>query len=132
MSSFDESLYYEEGEVIPAEHYVACEGAVHLAPLTDDKGILELYDLRKQCSVDYQIEISADGEYTLEIRYNSYRDAEISFSSRNGRQAFILPNTQRTWKTERFDINLPQGKQTIRIESMTEVSPKYNWFRIIN
>ncbi len=130
MSTQDKSVYYPVGQVIPAEHYSSVSGNVHLAPVTDESGLLELYDLLKDYSVEYLVDVPSDGTYSLEIRYSAFRDGQIELSSDAGTVSLALPQTEKEWVTVREDIALTAGRQALKITGASGVSPKYNWFRL--
>ena len=42
-----------------------------------------------------------------------------------------LPDTGRSWSTITVELPFADGKQTIAIEGTNDISPMFNWFRIL-
>lgn len=131
MSTQDNTVYYGAGQPIPAEHYSSCSGAIHLSPVTDISGILELYDLGQNCSVDYMVDLPESRSYRLEVRYSALRDGAFILSSDGEDVARCeLPATSKQWTTASFDVVLSAGRHKITISGDAPVSPNYNWFML--
>ena len=131
MSTFDKSLYYSPGQLIPAEHYVAVNGAVHLKPSSDNVGLLELNDLVSGTWAEYQIDVPSAGEYVLEARYSAYRDSEIVFTFGDGTAVPVeMSNTASVWETVSATVSLGAGNQIFRVAGNSGASPSLNWFRL--
>lgn len=131
MSTMDKTLWYQPGQVIPAEHYSGCSGNLHLAPCTDATGVLELTDLKKDVVVDYQIELPEDAEYTLELRYHTYYESPLNVIL-DGKVLGVLEleNTDYVWKNRLVDIPLPAGRHTLSLTGTTAFPVTLNWLRI--
>lgn len=131
MSTLDKTLYYKVGDVIPAEHYTGFEGAIHLAPCTDTKGVLELQDLKKGTAALWQIEVGSEGKYTLELRYYTYFESPLNVLV-DGKSLGILElgNTDYKWENKTVEINLPAGKHTLSLSGTTAFPVTLNWLKI--
>ena len=130
FSTFDTTITYKEGDVIPAEQYVNASGTVHLSPSTDG-GILDISELGKNGYVEYQLDLNKDGNHKLTLRFQTYMDSSISISV-NGSEVSSksLASTSKEWKTAGFDINLPSGKSVLRITGTSGATIMLNWLRI--
>ena len=131
MSTQDKDLYYEAGTVIPAEHYSSVSGAVHLRPVTDVSGILELYDLKENTWVEYQVEIPSAGTYTLEYRYSTSYDTAMTLNVGEESVTLDLPDTDNVWTTGSAVVDLPAGRQTVRLAGTDAWSISLNWLRLV-
>ena len=133
MSTLDKTLYYKVGDVIPAEHYNGFDGAIHLAPCTDTKGVLELQDLKKGTAALWQIEVGSEGKYTLELRYYTYFESPLNVLV-DGKSLGILElgNTDYKWENKTVEINLPAGKHTLSLSGTTAFPVTLNWLKITN
>ena len=133
LSTQDTELYYTVGQVIPAEHYVASSGALEAAVCSDEKGVLEIGNLKKDVVVDYLIELPSDGTYTLELRYNSYYESPLRVSL-DGESLGILEleNTDYTWSNRTVDIPFTKGRHTLSLTGTSAFPVKLNWLRITN
>lgn len=131
MSTQDKSLYYTPGQVIPAEHYSGCTGAVHLMPCTDSCGDLELYDLKKDTAVEYQVDLPSDGTYNLQLRFQTYLETSLRVEVDGENLGLLeLPNTDYAWSTTDVEIPISAGKHTIRLGGTTAYPVRLNWLRI--
>lgn len=131
MSTLDKTLWYRSGDVIPAEHYTGCSGSISVAPTTDITGLLQISGLGKDDAAEYQIELPQDGDYTIEIRYNSDAPSHLEFRL-DGKYSGTsqLPNTYISWKNHKVILNMPEGRHTLRISGAEESQAKINWIRI--
>lgn len=131
MSTLDKTLWYKPGQVIPAEHYSGFAGDISLTSTTDETGVLQLTNLKKNNAVEYQIELPSDGTYTLEMRYNTYYPSPLNFIL-DGQELGILEleNTDYTWKNRKVDIPLKAGKHTLRLTGTTAFPVTLNWLLI--
>lgn len=133
MSTLDKNLYYSVGQVIPAEHYSGFDGVLHLAPCTDAKGILEMRDLKKGASAQWQVEIPSDGKYSLEVRYNTYFETSLKVIVDGKNMGTLdLSNTQNEWSNRKVDVELTKGKHTLELGGNTAFPVALNWIRITN
>ena len=132
MSTQDKDVAYGPGTVIPAEHYCAVSGAVHLRPVTDVSGILELFDLKENTWVEYLADIPEAGVYTLEFRYRTSYATAMALSADGSQQTEMvdLPDTDNGWVTGKVEIELPAGVRTIRLAGTDAWSICLNWLRL--
>ena len=136
MSTLDKTAYYTKSQVIPAEHYSAVNSSesfsstsVHLRPTTDVSGILDVFDFKQEQWLEYQLDASKAGTYTLELRYTSFRDNEIEITVDKGAVTSLsLPNVDSKWTTTSTSLQLKAGKQTLRIKVKTG-NIALNWLR---
>ncbi|MBR4827123.1 MAG: hypothetical protein IKZ91_04495 [Bacteroidales bacterium] len=130
FSTFDKNIWYKVGDVIPAEQYVAASGSVLLAPSTDG-GVLDISKLTKDGYVEYQLDIQAAGTYKLQLRYQTFSEASLCFAL-DGEQiaSKLIPNTEKVWKTSSFEVELPTGRQVLRISGNSGAPVAINWLRI--
>lgn len=131
MSTQDKSLWYKPGQVIPAEHYTGYSDNIHLAPCTDEIGVLQLTDLKKGTAVEYQIDLPKDATYVLELRYSTYFPSPLSVIL-DGKELGILEldNTEYGWKNRKVDIPMKAGKHTLRLTGTTAFPVTLNWLLI--
>lgn len=130
MSTQDKALYYKPSQVIPAEHYNACEGDVHLAPCSDSKGVLELTDLKKGSSVTYNLEVEESGTYTFEIRYYTGYPCPMTISvDGTSIGSLTLSNTADKWSNIHADIALEAGRHTVTLSNEVAFPIAINWLR---
>lgn len=136
MSTLDKTVYYTKDQVIPAEHYSSINSvedlnsySAHLRPTTDVSGILDVFDLKQDQWLEYQLDIPKAGTYKLDIRYNSYRKNEIELTIDKGPAVKMeLPNVDSKWTTVSTEMKLKAGKQTLRIK-VTLGNIALNWLR---
>lgn len=133
LSTQDPDLYYTVGQLIPAEHYRSASGNLQVAVCSDEKGILEVKNLKKDIVLDYQIDLPSDGTYTLELRYNSYYESPIRISL-DGESLGILDltNTNYAWSNMTVKIPLSKGKHRLSLTGTSAFPVKLNWLRITN
>lgn len=131
MSTQDKSLWYEPGQVIPAEHYTGVSGALHLAPCTDEIGELEVRDLKKDVFVEYQLDLPKDKTYTIELRYYTYYESPLRLLLDGESLGLLeLENTDYVWSTRSVEVPLPKGRHTLSITGTTAFPVTLNWLRI--
>ena len=130
MSTQDASLYYETGTVIPAEHYRSASGSIHLRPVTDVSGILEVYNLRTGNSLTYQVEAASAGSFGLQLRYSSFADSSVEISTSEGVCTLDLENTGNEWRTVTAQIELPAGRSTVSVAGTGSSGVCLNWLLI--
>lgn len=139
FSSFDKSVYYKPGEVIPAEHYVAhnmsgvsasqgWKDVFAVRPTTDRYGELMLSAYQTGAWVEYQIEVSESRTYSLATRYlSSIMEGTFDLSVDGQKVASVTYPKDEVWKTLWTDLNLTVGKHTLRLthkSGRTDI----NWF----
>ncbi len=143
MSSQDKSIYYVEQQQIEAEHYSSISIAESAnqagwtngpkAKVTTDapNESLELYNWFVGQWVEYQIEPDRKKEFTLEMRYATFIDAEIEVSS-DGEllKTIVLESTGQNfvWNTVAIKLPLKQGQQTLRFK-LIDGTCSMNWFK---
>ncbi len=131
MSTLDKTLWYKPGQVIPAEHYTGYSGSISIAPTTDITGLLQISGLSRSNAVEYQTELPEDGDYTIEIRYNSDASSHLEFRL-DGKEIGVsqLPNTYISWRNHKVTLTMPKGRHTLRISGTEDTQAKINWIRI--
>ena len=131
MSTLDKTLWYKPGQVIPAEHYSGYSGSIGISPTTDITGALQIYGLGKSNTVEYQIDLPQDGDYTIGIRYNSDAASHLEFRL-DGKDigSSQLPNTYISWRNHKVALNMPEGRHTLRISGAEDSQARINWIRI--
>lgn len=128
MSTQDKNLWYEEGTVIPAEHYTSCSGAIHLAPVSDVSGVLELTDLKKGTSAGWQIEVPSDATYELTLRFSNYYETPLRVSVDGSSLGLAeLPNTDYHWQTFKVDLPLSGGRHVLSLSGETAFPVSLNY-----
>lgn len=133
MSTQDKSIWYRPGQEIPAEHYTGYTGDIHLQPTTDDSGVLDLTDLKKETAVEYQIELPEDGSYPLQLRYNTFYNSTLRVELDGQSLGLLdLPNTDYVWQIHEVRIPLKAGKHTLRLSGTVGMPVTLNWIRIGN
>ena len=117
--------------MIPAEHYSGYSGSIGISPTTDITGALQIYGLGKSNTVEYQIDLPQDGDYTIEIRYNSDDASHLEFRL-DGKDigSSQLPNTYISWRNHKVALNMPEGRHTLRISGSEDSQARINWIRI--
>ena len=130
FSTFDKSIWYKAGDVIPAEQYVYAEGPVLLEPSTDG-GILDIAKLGQGCSVEYQLDLAKAGTYQVSLRYLTYMESSLGLAV-NGESVASkkIPNTSKEWKTSTLKLDLPAGKSTLRLTGQSGAGIRLNWLKI--
>jgi len=131
MSTFDDSIVYSKGEVIPAEQYCAAEGNFALMPTSDSQGILDITNFNNGCKAVYHISVPSAGTYTFTMRYLTYNKTGFSFGAEGGTtEEYELQDTGKEWVTESFDITLPAGKSDLVIKGTDAYRVRINWMMI--
>lgn len=129
LSSFDDSIVYGKGDVIPAEQYCACDGYFHLAPSTDG-GVLDLTDFKQGCETRYHINLPDAGTYTFKLRYQTYMESTLAFGTEGAMDTYNLQNTAHEWVTESFKLDLPAGKSDLVLKAGGAAGIMINWMII--
>lgn len=130
MSDFDPNVWHSVGEEIPASEYIASTG-VSLWPgqRVDAPKPIEISKFNAGATADYQIEVPADGEYTLNITVCGFGepvrfDPELNIELVNADGTatslckggkFTLPGSDSEYVTLKYNITLPAGKRTVRL-----------------
>lgn len=129
LSTFDQSIVYGRGDVIPAEQYCFAEGPFHLAPSTDG-GILDLTDFRQGCETRYHIDLPKAGTYTFKLRYQTYMETDLSFGTEGALDTYEMKNTGHEWTTEAFQLDLPAGRSDLILRAGSAAGIMINWMII--
>ena len=127
--TFDKSIVYAQGEVIPAEQYCYADGPVHLQPSTDG-GVLDVTDFKAGCEVRYRVNLPAAGSYKLKIRYQTYMPNTLILGVGDNYFELSLPNSDSSWATESFDIDFPAGAFDLKLKARGNAGVQLNWMMI--
>ncbi|MBP9016818.1 MAG: carbohydrate-binding protein [Paludibacteraceae bacterium] len=143
MSSFDLSKYYGLGEKIPAKNYVK-SAPVQLESSTDlseEAYPIQICNFEKNVFAEYLIDIPQAGTYPLSLRmacpaniqpvFKIYSNGNVVTSTDS--VAVSSTGGQNIWDTKIINVNLPQGKQRIRIASSgLATGVKLQWVSLSN
>lgn len=129
ISTFDDSIVYEKGDVIPAEQYCYADGLFSLAPSTDG-GILDVTAFKKNCEVRYHLNMPSAGSYTLKLRFQTFMESSISVGFEGTMKTLTLQNTEHEWKTGSVKLDLPAGKSDLVIKGDSAAAIMLNWMII--
>lgn len=129
MSSFDHSIVYSKGDVIPAEQYCESEGLFHLKPSTDG-GVLDLTDFKQGSVTRYHINLPKAGTYKFKLRYQTYMKSKLSFGVEGAMDTYELQNTAHEWITEAFELALPAGDSHLELRAGSAAAIMINWMII--
>lgn len=133
LSTQDKALYYTQEQIVPFEHYSSCSSGILVRPVSDETGLLELYNLNRDFWTEYLIEVQEDGEHEVEIRYKSHLDMKVELSVDGAESVELtLASSDKLWTTAVHRVELPAGKHVLRFTGKDFASPTYNWFRIRN
>lgn len=130
LSTQDKNLYYTPGQIIQSEHYSACQGGITVEPTTDEAGLLHIGNLVAGQKVEYQVDVPG-GTRQMELRVRTYLATSVDFTVNGSKVTVNLPDTGRSWSTITVELPFADGKQTIAIEGTNDISPMFNWFRIL-
>ncbi len=138
MSTCDDSVFYEPGQIIQAEHYVSASTSAHLRETTDQSGVLDVSDLKSNAYVCYQVNCPTESYYTFELRYTNYSDSaaldiivtDISDEDAvKGEVSVPMSNLGKVWDTTTVNLTLPAGKWLVKLQG-SGPSPVYlNYWR---
>lgn len=67
----------------------------------------------------------------MELRVRTYLATSVDFTVNGSKVTVNLPDTRRSWSTITVELPFADGKQTIAIEGTNDISPMFNWFRIL-
>lgn len=129
FSTFDDTIIYGKGDVIPAEQYCSSEGYFHLAPSTDG-GVLDLKDFKQGSVTRYHINLPKAGTYKFKLRYQTYMITKLSFGTEGAMDTYDLQNTAHEWVTESFELALPAGKSDLVLKGGSAAGVMINWMII--
>ena len=130
--TYDKSVVYKSGELIPAEQYSAASYQVHLAPSTDKNGgVLEISELPKDGWVEYKLSIPSAGAHKVYLRYKTYRETSLAVSL-NGAEIAVkkIPSTDKEWVSSYFTLDIPAGESTLRLTGNSGATLALNWLMI--
>lgn len=129
FSSFDHSIVYGKGDVIPAEQYCESEGLFHLKPSADG-GVLDLTDFKQGSVTRYHINLPKAGTYKFKLRYQTYMKSRLSFGVEGAMDTYELQNTAHEWITESFKLALPAGDSHLVLRAGSSAGIMINWMMI--
>ena len=129
FSTFDDSIVYGKGDVIPAEQYCYAAGKFHLASSTDG-GVLDVTDFKGDSEVRYHINLPSAGTYKFKIRYMTYMQSGLAFGTEGAMDSYQMQNTSNAWLTETFDLALPAGKSDLVLKASGNAGIRINWMII--
>lgn len=139
MSSFDTTKFYAPAEKIPAKNYVR-SAPVQLESSTDlssEAYPIQICNFEKNVFAEYLLDIPQNGTYSLSLRMASAANIQPVFKIySNGKvvtttdSVAVSPTDgQNSWDTRTIQVNLPKGKQRIRIASSgLATGVKLQWF----
>jgi hypothetical protein len=142
LSSQDKATWYEQGEMIPAEHYSSTnivdvpdsdhwKGSVRASLSTDTSGVLVITDFNDSKWVEYQLDLPHTRPYQVLVRYAAAGAAEyrLSVGAGDALGTISLPATggYQQWATDTTFVTLPAGKQTLRFTAK-EGEAHINWW----
>jgi endoglucanase len=117
---------------IEAENYKTMDGVVK-EPATDVGGGQNLGYIDTGDWMDYSVNVSAAGSYSLKLRVASPTGGQVQIKASNGNvlSTATVPNTGgwQNWQTISSNLTLPAGTQTIRVYSAFN-GWNFNWFEI--
>lgn len=133
MSSYDNSFFHQADKRIEAEHYIDMQG-ISLVEGTDDDGTITMGYIDDGDWAEYNIDVPAEGDYTLTLRYSGEKDAQIDVTSPASGSLLAIVNIPAaggwdSWHTLRQTLHLQKGKQRIRL-GFTFGGINVNWLSI--
>jgi len=120
---------------IEAENYTAMNG-IQTEPTNDIGGGLNVGWQDNNDWIDYKVNLSSSGNFTVNFRVASYfTGAQFQLKKADGTilKTVTVPNTGsfQTWQTISTTVNLPAGQQTLRImTSAANGGWNLNWWEI--
>ena len=129
FSTFDDSVVYGKGDVIPAEQYCYADGLFTLAPSTDG-GVLDITGFNNGSEVRYHVEMPSAGTYTLKIRFQTYMESAMSVGVDGSTKSLEFQNTAHEWKTSSVKLDLPAGKSDLVLKGGSAAGIMINWMKI--
>ncbi len=129
ISTFDDSIVYGKGDVIPAEQYCYADGLFSLSPSTDG-GVLDVKDFNKGSEVRYHLNLPSAGTYTLKLRFQTYMESSMSVGVEGAMKSIDLQNTAHEWKTGSVKLDLPAGKSDLVLKGVSAAGIMINWMII--
>jgi hypothetical protein len=130
MSSYDDNFYHQLQSRIQANHYIRMKG-IHLEETTDVDGIIQVYDYNVGDYLEYNIDVPANGQYYLFLRYSSIADVQVTVQINGNTQTDLtLPASGgNNWATKKYTVNLTAGKQKFRLLGKTG-NMRINWLNL--
>lgn len=128
MSSFDTAKYYVPGETIMAKDYIDASldnMLLRVRPNSDEASAIPLQTEWQISSwATYQIDVPADGIYTLRMRVrttasNKFNIYQNSILAANKLSSATIPSTSGTWQDVSVDITLKAGRYGMLLQNVT-------------
>jgi len=136
MSTFDSTYYLGVNQQIPAKDYIQSYW-VKLESTTDSTSLIpiQLCNFESGLYVDYFINVPSAGQYQLNLRIASLADINPKFKIYSNENELNIQEVASTggvenWETRTIPVNLPAGKQTLRITSSGASGCKMVWFSL--
>lgn len=140
LSSFDKTCYYPVDENIPAEHYSGqiieeTAGTDEWGPLVETRltsdfyGNLEIYNLKNNNWVEYNVDIPKTSKYRIDLRLNAVQETILKVEAPEAVAGIVQIPAEGKWETTGFVMTLNKGRQTIRL-SVPIGHFSLNWLRI--
>ncbi|HVU56516.1 MAG TPA: carbohydrate-binding protein [Puia sp.] len=129
-------VYLSIPGTIQAEAYSQKKGAGVTAPenASDEGGGKDIGLLKLGDEVTYNVNVATSGAYSMTVRVATPFDG-ASFQLQDAKGYVLvtagLPNTGggQIWKTLSLRVNLPAGKQTLKLVSQTAYGWNFNWMQ---
>jgi hypothetical protein len=138
MSSFDSTRFYGINERIAAKDYmrsypVKLEASTDLASNIP----IQLGSFDSNLFAEYFINVPSAGIYPLTIRIANTAGVNPTFTISSNSVNIVTQSVTSTggvnnWDTRTINLNLPAGKQTLRITSTGTTGVKMQWFTFTN
>ena len=139
MSDFDANVYHSVEEIVPAKEYIRSNG-ISLGKSADagNKGVIEISSFISGSYADYQFNVPSAGKYTLSLKVSGQGEP-VRFDPKIGAYAvdadgnqtgvlcepkqFALSGDNAVYEIVEFEMELPAGKQTIRLQDANPYAP---------
>jgi hypothetical protein len=138
MSSFDSTRFYGVNEIIAAKDYmksypVKLEASTDLASNIP----IQLESFDSNLFAEYFVDVPIAGMYPLSLRIANTAGVNPTFKISSNNIDLITQSVTSTggvnnWDTRTINVNLPAGKQTLRITSIGTTGVKMQWFTFTN
>ena len=138
MSAFDKEKYYTPGETILAKDYIDAsmdDQQAKVRPNTEAGSDIPLQvEWRQSSWTAYQVEVPADGTYTLTLHVkstaaNSFRIYRNALGAANKVLDTTLSSTSGAWGDVKTEVTLTAGKHTLLLYNMGASSILVNSLR---
>ncbi len=134
MSSFDSTRFYGVNEKIAAKDYMRSY-PVKLEASTDLSSTfpIQIGSFDNNLYAEYFINVPSAGVYPLTLRIANTAGINPTFKITSNNVDLITQTVTSTggvnnWDTRTINVNLPAGKQTLRITSTGTTGVKMQWF----